>query len=160
MAIIQLTQGMTEQEERETQNSNNNFLNIDKISTSQKAIANGVATLNASGDIVQYSALGTDATATIQYVAGAARNIRFSKMGHQVFVRADMYVGELGANIPADAKIGTIPSGYAPLGSVAVPLYHKTLGGALLLTASGDILAEPNSTSGLQGLVSPIAYLR
>ena len=34
MAIIQLTQSMTEQEERETQNSNNNFLNKDKISTS------------------------------------------------------------------------------------------------------------------------------
>ena len=35
MAIIQLTQGMTEQEERETQNSNNNFLNTDKLPASQ-----------------------------------------------------------------------------------------------------------------------------
>jgi len=36
MAIIQLTQPMTEQQERETQNSNNNFLNSDKISKSEK----------------------------------------------------------------------------------------------------------------------------
>jgi len=34
MAIIQLTQSMTEQEERETQNSNNNFLNTDKLPAS------------------------------------------------------------------------------------------------------------------------------
>jgi len=57
MAIIQLIQAMTEQEERETQNSNNNFLNTDKISTSQKAIANGVATLDANS-LVPLTQLG------------------------------------------------------------------------------------------------------
>ena len=57
MAIIQLTQAMTPQQERETQNSNNNFLNADKISATQKGAANGVATLDANS-VVPLTQLG------------------------------------------------------------------------------------------------------
>jgi len=49
MAIIQLTQGMADQELIETQNSNNNYLNADKISASEKGVANGVGGLGANG---------------------------------------------------------------------------------------------------------------
>ena len=49
MGVIRLLQSMTHQELIETQNSNN----TGNISQSEKAIANGVATLGANGKLVQ-----------------------------------------------------------------------------------------------------------
>ena len=51
MAIIQLTQPMTEQEERETQNSNNNYLNNYGIAISEKGMPGGVETLSSAGKL-------------------------------------------------------------------------------------------------------------
>ena len=63
MALIQLTTAMTESEERTTQNSNNSFLNADKISTSQKGAAGGVmglpTTLPDVGQVLTMAAGGT-----------------------------------------------------------------------------------------------------
>ena len=158
MAIIQLTQSMTEQEEKETQNSNNVFLDTTKVPTSRtvngKALSANI-TLSPpdvgalSSSIVQsgtftpaFTVIGTGTFGTATYTAASGS---WERIGKMVDVWIDLSVSS------ASGWSGTFGIAALPF-TVNSPTSAGEIAYITGVTATGMIVVRTNPSIGSKSL--------